>query len=878
MTVGLVLVSHSARLAEGVAELARQMVQDKVKILPAGGMEDEGLGTSFDKILQALEEQATGDGVLVLLDLGSAILSTETAIDMLTEEQRQIIRLSYAPLVEGALSAALEAAQGRSLLEVQQAAEKTANPTQLRQLKPISEVDEMTGQMEAPQAAPPEEPSATSEIQVVLRNPVGLHARPASLWAQTASRFDARVQVVRPDNHKTADARSMLELIALVARRGDTLLLQASGHQAEEALTALEQLVQANFYESLPSESSVSPSKLPVEQRSVNALPPVEPKPSRALPEGKDPWNLTPISSGIALGSALLYASSRPVLDQVEAHQIAPDQIVAEQRRLRIALQATIDDLQALSQSMRSQIGKEQAAIFEAHAQMLQDPALKDQALSAIEEQHLDAASAIAQQGEKQARLLEGLDDPLLSGRAIDMRDSVSRVVSKLQGTDQSHKDLSKLTSPVVLIANELTPSDTVSLHPKTVLGICTVQGGPTSHTAILARSLGIPALSGLSEQMLQRIHDGNEVGLDGEKGLFYLQPGSKDRQRLRGLVKRRRDQQQKRIAAAQQIRKPLLIGGERIFLLGNVGSEAAAEAARVWGAEGIGLLRTEFLFASSPQLLNEQEQRQLYIKNFKAFLGERDGAVSGPIIVRTMDAGADKPMAALNAILGEQREANPALGLRGIRIQLAHPELLEQQLRALLLAAGETGIELQIMFPMITTVEELQQCREIFSRVRRELIDGKEHIPEQVPLGIMVEVPSAALMARELADQADFFSVGSNDLYQYTLACDRTNPEVAALFSPWQPAVLRFIKQIVTSGCEKNRPIGVCGELAGDVRMAQILIGLGVTELSMTPTSIPGVRQVLEGRSLEYLKSLAEQAMTASTAGEIEKLFNSVK
>jgi phosphoenolpyruvate-protein kinase (PTS system EI component) len=323
--------------------------------------------------------------------------------------------------------------------------------------------------------------------------------------------------------------------------------------------------------------------------------------------------------------------------------------------------------------------------------------------------------------------------------------------------------------------------------------------------------------------------------------------------------------------AAAQQAQAPLKLNGRHIRLLANIGSEVEAEAARQWGAEGVGLLRTEFLFASASTFPDEVEQYRHYVKVFRAFYGDASDTTK-PIVVRTLDVGADKPMPALNSLLGAMVEANPALGLRGIRISLAHENLLEQQLSALLLAAAEVKANLHIMFPMITTVEELLAAQAIFDRVYTKLKGQHAALPERVPVGIMVEVPAAAIMAPELAELADFFSIGANDLLQYTLACDRTNAALSNLYNPLQPAVLRLIGQVAQAGRRAGKPVAVCGEIASDVRLAPILVGLGVDELSMTSSAIPEVRVALSRWSHEDLTAIAEKISRLKTVAEVEQ------
>ncbi len=772
-------------------------------------------------------------------------------------------------------------------------------------------------------AAPPtvaEQTPATNalEVQLTLTNPAGLHARPASLFVQTAGRFQSTIQVGL--RGKQANALSITAVLSLGVRQGDTITVRASGDDAQAALDALSELVQANFYETpspgagtalarpSPNEANVGTASASPPPNEVNvgtasaSPPPITDSPvqikedgrpssedgrAKAVPtvpalpqnmlQGKDePWRGITVSTGVAVGPAFLYTAQRPALSNVERRGISSGQVAAEQALLRQTLEQAAQELTDMARTVESSVGQSEAAIFTAQAFMLRDPELLTLMQNMIAEQHSDAASALAVVGEQQATTLEGLDDPLLAARAADVRDAVSRAVQHLRGQGQQseQQDLSTLSQPVILVAHELTPSDTALLRPDVVLGICTTLGGPTAHAAILARSLGIPAIAGLNEAALSVIHTGDMLGLDADNGLLYHQPAQAVYTRLQQQAGALQQRQAALKQAAQQAQEQgsLVVNGRTISLLANIASEAEAEAARQWGAEGVGLLRTEFLFATAQTLPDEDEQRNRYVRVFQAFKGDTSRRV-GPIVVRTLDAGADKPMPALNAILGTAAEANPALGLRGIRIHLAHPGLLEQQLRALLLAAADTGIELHIMFPMITTVEELVTARAIFERVYNGLRD--QHVvalPAHVPVGIMVEVPSAAIMAPELARIADFFSIGANDLLQYTLASDRTNTSVAHLYNPMQPSVLRFIHQIAEAGRNAGKPVAVCGEIAGDTRLAPILVALGIDELSMTPTALPTVRATLSQLSAPMLQDIAQQVLNASTVAEVEK------
>ncbi len=866
MTVGLVVVSHSTQLAAGVVELVGQLTQGKAPLAAAGGGIDDILGTSVDKILTAILAVDSPDGVLILLDLGSAILSAEMALEMLDDEQRNHIALTYAPLVEGTITAALEASLGRSLAEVKQAAEKAANAGQLQQLKPVGDTEEEPSVGALSPSPTPPDTSPAIETSLTIANPTGLHARPASLFVQTAARFSAMVQVLA--HGRQAEANSIIAVLSLAVRQGDTITLRASGKEAAEAIEALSQLVQANFYETTTHAEVAATTAMASEPQEVSNTTNAPSTPN--IPQSaSEPWRGIPTSAGVALAPALLYITSTPDLRTIAQRTIAQGQVAAEQGLLHKALNQTAQELTALATQVQSSVGEAEAGIFSAQSLMLQDPALITATLQLIETEYIDAAGALARVGEQQARLLEQLDNELFAARAVDVRDSIGRAVQLLHGAEVAKQDLSTLQEPVILVARDLTPADTALLRPNVVRGICTTQGGPTAHAAILARALGIPAIAGLNEAALHTIHSGDELALDADNGLLYHHPTPVVRAQLE---QRFAEQQQQRSAlkqASQQRQAPITINGRHIHLLANIASEAEAEAAREWGAEGVGLLRTEFLFTTATTLPGVEEQRERYSSIFRAFQGNASRQ-SGAIVARTLDVGADKPLAALDAILGPNVEANPALGLRGIRISLAHQILLEQQLQALLLAAADTHVPLHIMFPMITTVEELRTARTIFARVYENLRGHHVTLPAQVAIGIMVEVPAAAIMAPELATLADFFSIGANDLLQYTLACDRTNTTVAHLYNPMQPSVLRLIHQVAEAGRQAGKPVAVCGEIASDVRLAPVLVGLGVDELSMTPTAIPAVRAILTRKAPDAISALAEKILHLSTVDEV--------
>lgn len=867
MTVGLVIVSHSAELAEGVAKLAGQMSQGKTPIATAGGTLDNVLGTSVERIVAAIQSVEGPDGVLILLDLGSAILATEMALEMLDEEERRQVRISYAPLVEGAVTSALEASLGRSLAQVQQAAESVASVEQLQLLKPLNRVE--AASIPAPAISMEQTPAgaADSEATFVLTNPSGLHARPASLFVQTAHGFASRIRVM--GHGRESDASSITGILSLGLRQGDTLVIHASGADAQAAIEALSGLVRADFYEAQLADAGFASTTTEAGITTATQ--------ENIIQEPGAPWRGISTSRGVALGQAFLFTSTAGSLTLVEQHSIEEEQVAFEQKHLREALDAASQELHALSARLQVSIGQSHAAIFDAQALMLDDPALLGSASHIIQTEHVDAASALAKAGESFALVLEALPDPLLAARASDVRDAVGRAIALLRDEATTRQALNALQHPCIILARDLTPSDTAQLRSEFVLGICTVQGGPTAHAAILARALGIPAMAGLPEMTLQEIRTGDELALDADNALLYVNPLPEIRGPLLRRLAAQQEQRAADLSAAQQAHTRLIVHGRPVHLMANIGSEAEAEAARQWGAESIGLLRTEFLFARASSLPGEDEQRQLYAKVFLAFKGDASPQEK-PVVVRTLDAGADKPMPALKGILGQATEANPALGLRGIRIHLAHPQLLEQQISALLLAAADTATQLRIMFPMITTLEELRMARSIFDRVYGELRNRRVDVPSSVPIGIMVEVPAAVVMIRELAELADFFSIGANDLLQYTLASDRTNSSLSGLYHAMQPAVLRLIHQVAQVGRQTGKPVAVCGEMAGDVQLAPVLVGLGVDELSMTPGALPGVREAIARFSDQKLSELAERILQLKTVSEVEQAITEMQ
>lgn len=812
--VGIVIVSHSARLAEGVAEVARQMVQNRVPLAVAGGIDDpeNPIGTDVLKVMAAIESVYSPEGVLVLMDLGSAVLSAETALELLSPEQQANVYLCPAPLVEGVVAAAVQAALGGTIRQVFAEANGALAP-KLEQLEPPLEV--------TVKPAPVVE-AETLEARVTVRNRLGLHARPAARLVQTAGRYEAEIRI--GTGRKWANARSINQVTTLGVSQGDEIILSASGRDAGAALAALQALAEANFGDRAEPETAVEP-------------------PAPAVIGDQDHLTGIPASPGIAVGPVFFY---RPELPQVEASPaIDPTE---EWTKLQAGLASVRQDLEVLQTQAAPQLGVDEAAIFDAHRLILQDPVLLELARQRIFEARLNAGAAWQQAVETVMAEYRGLEDPYLQARAADVLDVGRRVLRLLLVVELPRLDL---VQPSIIIAQELTPSEVARLDPAKVLGICTELGGATSHSAILARALGIPAVAGLGRQMGQ-VPPGQVIGLDGETGRVWLLPGPAE---LAELTARRETWQTGQRQARQKARSPAVTAdGRNIDVLANIAGPRDAAVAVTSGADGVGVFRTEFLFMDRAQAPAEAEQLGAYRKTAQ-ILGGR------PLIIRCLDVGGDKPL----PYLAVGREANPFLGWRGLRFYLDQPELFKPQLRAILQAAADYNIKL--LLPMVATVAEVRAARRLLAEIQAEL--GAEGRPcaRAMAVGVMIELPAAVAMADQLAAEADFFSIGSNDLAQYVMAADRGNPRVNYLADALHPAVLRLVGQAAAHAAAAGIPVGLCGELAGDPLAAPLLVGLGMDDLSMTPANIPAVKTAICRFTLAQARQVAGHALGLESA-----------
>ncbi len=827
--VGIVIVAHSAKLAEGVRELANQMTQGRVPLVAAGGIDDpeNPFGTDAIQVQQAIESVYSDDGVVVLMDLGSALLSAEMALEFLPEAQRARVHLCEAPLVEGAIAAAVQATAGSDVEQVMAEA-RGALAAKIAQLGAAVPA--------VPAVTPPDLVTATNEVRLTVRNRLGLHARPAAQFVSTAGRFQSQITLRNLTRASgPVSAKSINQVATLGVRQGHEIAIAAQGPDADAALAALSALVEAGFGE---AEAALEPS--------------AGPRPTPTAPPAAGELSGIPASPGIAIGPVAVY---RPALPQVQEQQIKDAQ--AEWERLQAALQTAQREIQALRARAAGQVSDYEASIFDAHLLFLQDPALVDATRQRILDHKINAEAAWQGVVDEMVAIYRALEDAYLQARAADVADVGQRVLRLLLGVTPAAFEPAE---PSILVAADLTPSDTAQLDASRVLGICTELGGATSHSAILARALGIPAVVGAGPQV-SRLADGTTVALDGETGQVWVDPAPDKR----GALQAQRDawlEAQKAARATSQA-PAVTRDGHQVEVVANIRGLADAQAALDYGAEGVGLLRTEFLYLDRQTAPSEEEQLAAY-RAIAQVMETR------PLVIRTLDVGGDKPLPYLD--LGQ--EANPFLGWRAIRLCLDRPDILKTQLRAILRASPERQIK--VMFPMVATVTEVRAAKEILAQAQAELRLAGIPFDPKMEVGIMVEVPSAAVVADQLASEVDFISIGTNDLSQYTMAADRTNARVAALADAFQPAVLRLIHQTIQAGHAAGIWVGLCGEMAGDPLATPILLGLGLDEFSMNPPAIPQVKQMIHCLTLAEARALAEQALTLESTDQVRDCVRS--
>jgi phosphoenolpyruvate-protein phosphotransferase len=556
-----------------------------------------------------------------------------------------------------------------------------------------------------------------------------------------------------------------------------------------------------------------------------------------------------PVSPGVAVAHAHCID---PVLGRHEPFRLDAAALSAEVSRFERACAEVGSELDEIIARVSRQVGEEQAAIFRAHRQLLRDPSLAYKVKSAMSERQVDAATALQETLDAYSALFKQIPDNYLKERIADLRDVVGRILRKLSLQEQ--RPALPVQEPVILVAQEILPSQAVTMDRKLVAGLVTESGGATGHAAILARALGIPAVSGV-RGLLREVRSGDLIAVDGREGHVYINPGPEVQAAYRKLQREYTDLRG-RLVENHDL-PAVTLDGVRVELLANVNGPADCETACKAGATGVGLYRTEYLFLTHPSVPDEEEQLAVYREVIEA-------APNRQVTIRTLDLGGDKQV----PYLGTHKEPNPFMGFRSSRLASAYPGFFEAQLRAIL-RAGEYG-RVSLLFPMISMLEEVQRLKKVVQRTRLALVrEGRPELPE-MPLGVMIEVPAAALCIEEILDEVDFVSIGSNDLVQYLMAADRDNPRVAHLCEPFSPAFVRLLDRVIRACGERGKPATLCGEMAGWPRCFPPLFGAGLRRLSMSPANVPSMKELVRRSTLSRSQEITRRVLTMRKAGEI--------
>ena len=560
-----------------------------------------------------------------------------------------------------------------------------------------------------------------------------------------------------------------------------------------------------------------------------------------------------PASPGIVFGKALVLKEEKIVLD---TQKISEDQVEAEVARFYAGREAAVEQLNSIHQRALKSLGEEKAAIFDGHLMILEDEELEEEIIDYLRSNKVNASVAASKIIDQQVEMLSEIDDEYLKERAGDIRDIGNRLIKNILG--MHIVDLGDITEESILVAYDLTPSETAQLNLEKVLGFITDIGGRTSHTSIMARSLELPAIVG-TNNVTARVNTGDYLILDAVNNRVYVNPTQAEIDELKTLEAKLAEEKAE-LAKLKDL-PAVTLDDHKVDVVANIGTIRDCEGAHRNGAEGVGLYRTEFLFMDRDQLPSEEEQFIAYKEVVEAMEGRL-------VVLRTMDIGGDKELPYLNL----PKEMNPFLGWRAVRIALDRREILHAQLRAVLRASAFG--KLAVMFPMIISVEEIRELKSVLETLKAALRAEGKAFDENIQVGVMVETPSAAVNAKFLAKEVDFFSIGTNDLTQYTLAVDRGNELISHLYNPMSPSVLGLIKQVIDASHAEGKWTGMCGELAGDERATLLLLGMGLDEFSMSAISVPRIKKLIRHVNYQEVKALADEALQKPTAAEIEQLI----
>jgi len=825
--IGIVIVSHSRQISDGLKRMADAMGQESVPVVSAGGMDepDDPLGTDALRILQAIQDAMQADGVLIFADIGAAKLNAETAIDLLDDAQKPKVRLCDAPLVEGVLAATVQSAAGGSIEEVIREAQTAYTPPTL----PGAAAGDT-----ASDAAASTAPSPDAVIrEYAITNRLGLHARPAALFVGAMNRHASDVDIRNiTKNSRYVNAKSINKMMTLEVLQNDRVGVSATGPDAERVHEAIQALIDRNFDD----------------VRAASASPSTEAPPPPTAVAGGDETALdgTAIRAGYAVAPARFL---RIELPEVKDRRI--EDAEAEVARFDEALETARSEIASLIERSKTMLDDYEVRIFEAHLLHLDDPEIAEAVRVRIRAEKTNAELAWRDTVAGMVASYRNLADPVIQARGDDLADVGLRVLRILTGTDVAP---TQFETPVILCAKTLRPSDIPTLDFRNVQGLCTEKGSKTSHAGILASGLDIPVVFGLGPR-IGEIEDGQEILLDGTSGTVETDPDATAIQ----AMKKKRQAWQDRMMQAERVKfEPAKTrDGQRRRVAANMQGLQEVDNIVNSGAEEVGLFRTEFLYMNRTDAPDEEEQYRIY----------RD-AVAGldgrPLVIRTMDIGGDKPV----PYLQQPKEANPNLGWRGLRFCLANTEVFHTQLRAILRAGAHGPV--RVMFPMVSTVDEVIAARREVATVTAQLKQAGSDFDPKTQVGIMVEVPAAAETAEALATQVDFFSIGTNDLTQYVMAADRGNPKVADLIDPFHPAVLRTIRRTIRAAKKAKIWVGMCGAMAGDPMAAPILLGLGLDEFSMNAAQVPEFKLSFSQLSADACERFAEEALALDSAAQV--------
>ncbi|GJQ60503.1 MAG: phosphoenolpyruvate--protein phosphotransferase [Candidatus Scalindua sp. AMX11] len=659
------------------------------------------------------------------------------------------------------------------------------------------------------------------ERRIKIPNINGLHARPATQFAEIANRFISEIFVSVKDKEKV-NGKSIIDLLTLGAKKGTELIVSADGVDKEDALDALEGLVSDRFCEEM------------MEIRKGIAVAP-----------------------GVVIKEAFLLESEG---FRIPRHLITDDEVPEELARLTEAIKSAMDEINELEGNISRRVGAKIGTIFATHRLMLEDKKLRQEFVERIEKNKFSAEYSVSLSLRVYVRKFKEIEDPYLSARVSDIFDIEKRLLRNLLG--EKREELKNLTREVIVVAHDLTPSQTASLDTSKVKGFVTDMGGRTSHSAIVARALGIPAVVGLGTATAE-VFGGDLIVLDGNRGVVIIRPDEKTLKEYESIEKKFHIFEEKLVTELKDL-PAVTPDGREIRILGNIDFPREISASLRHGASGIGLYRTEFLYLGSKSVPTEEEHFAAYKKSVEELKGK-------PIIIRTVDLGGDKI-----SPTDKNTEANPFLGCRSIRYCLEHLSLFKLQLRAILRASALGNVK--ILFPLISTLQELRKAKDVVREVMDELKSAGIAFDEKIEIGIMIEVPSAVMLADVFAKEVDFFSFGTNDLIQYTLAIDRNNEKVAHLFSPAHPAIIRSLKHVITVADEHNIRVGICGEMGGQIEYTILLLGLGLKEFSVAPAMIiPEVKKIIRSVTFDRAKEIADTVCSFDDADKTTKYLRNI-